>query len=80
VEPAGIARRAAGMDARRVARDIGCPVRNTPLAERTPTAKQAGRAGRGVLSFGYFSLHKQRKVTRSVGVKALDFGFAFKSF
>jgi len=31
------------------------------------------RAGRGVLSFGYFSLHKQRKVTRSEGVKALDF-------
>jgi len=28
-----------------------------------------------VLSFGYFSLHKQRKVTRSVGVKAFDFGF-----
>jgi len=28
-----------------------------------------------VLSFGYFSLHKQRKVTRSAGVKALDFDF-----
>jgi len=36
-----------------------------PLTERTTTAKRAGRAGRGVLSFGYLSLHKQRKVTRS---------------
>jgi len=26
--------------------------RKIPLAERTPTAKRAGRAGRGVLSFG----------------------------
>jgi len=38
--------------------------------------------GPGVLSFGYFSLHKQRKVTRSAGVKALDFDvdFAVKAF
>jgi len=49
--------------------------RKIPLAERTPTATRAGRAGRGVLSFGYFSLHKQRKVTRSEGVKAFDLGF-----
>jgi len=53
--------------------------RKIPLVERTPTATRAGRAGRGVLSFGYFSLHKQRKVTRSAGVKALDFAFAFKA-
>jgi hypothetical protein len=30
-----------------------------------------------VLSFGYFSLHKQRKVTRSEGAKAFAFAFAF---
>jgi len=43
---------AAGMDARRVVRDMECPVRNTPLAERTRSAKRGGRAGRGMLSFG----------------------------
>jgi len=51
VEPAGIARRAAGMDARRVARDIGCPVRNTPLAERIPTASAGGTRRPGCAFF-----------------------------
>ncbi|MCT8314643.1 hypothetical protein, partial [Xanthomonas translucens] len=32
-----------------------------------PGARSAEGALRGVLSFGYFSLHKQRKVTRASG-------------
>jgi len=37
--------------------------------------ERAGREGRGVLSFGYFSLHKQRKVTRSQERKLLNLLF-----
>ncbi|QYF37833.1 hypothetical protein HZS92_04562 [Xanthomonas citri pv. citri] len=53
-------------------RDMDVPYKNF-CRTCAPAAPQARRArGRGVLSFGYFSLHKQRKVTRArKGVKAL---------
>ncbi|RJL82484.1 hypothetical protein DEF98_019915 [Xanthomonas vasicola] len=46
-------------------RDMDVPLKNSRTA-CGPGAPQARRArGRGVLSFGYFSLHKQRKATRA---------------
>ena len=59
------ARRVAGMDAGQFFARAGCPVEKP----RTPPAHLEGRRPvrrviRGALSFGYFSLGKQRKVTR----------------
>ena len=61
----GIARRVAGMDAGQFVVRAGCPV-DKP---RNPSAHLEGRRPgrrviRGALLFGYFSLGKQRKVTR----------------
>jgi hypothetical protein len=45
--------------------------RDRKSRQKIPPAPRTRRARRrGVLSFGYFSLHKQRKVTRSAGAKA----------
>ncbi len=48
-----------------------CPFRKFPSRLRTLRAQRAGHAARGVLSFGYFSLHKQRKVTSAEGAPSL---------
>jgi len=53
------------MDVRRSARDMECPVRRIPYDQADPARYAGGARRQGVLSFGYFSLHKQRKVTRS---------------
>ncbi|WP_420008202.1 hypothetical protein [Xanthomonas sacchari] len=42
----------------------GCPFRGSPGWPRTRSALARRARRQGVLSFGYFSLHKQRKVTR----------------
>ncbi len=42
----------------------GCPFRGSPGWTRTRSALARRARRQGVLSFGYFSLHKQRKVTR----------------
>ncbi|TYD36489.1 hypothetical protein CEK63_05310 [Xanthomonas sontii] len=42
----------------------GCPFRESPAWTRTRSALARRARRQGVLSFGYFSLHKQRKVTR----------------
>ena len=49
----------------------GGPFRKFPGRLRTLCAQRAGHAARGVLSFGYFSLHKQRKVTPAEGAPSL---------
>ena len=69
--PADTTRRAARMDARRFCKGHGCPLQKFLPDLRTWSALARKARGRGVLSFGYFSLHKQRKVTRArQGVKA----------
>jgi len=64
VEPAGNIRRTAHMDVRRFLprQDV---VSKNPAGGTDPDRKAGGARRLGVLSFGYFSLHKQRKVTRS---------------
>jgi hypothetical protein len=57
--PAG----AAHMDVRRSRQGQDAPSAN-PRHGRGPGARSAEGARQGVLSFGYFSLHEQRKVTR----------------
>ncbi|WP_208417156.1 hypothetical protein, partial [Xanthomonas sp. F4] len=59
----GKTRRAAHMDVRRSRQGQDAPSAN-PRRGCEPGARSAEGALRGVLSFGYFSLHKQRKVTR----------------
>ncbi|WP_267104719.1 hypothetical protein [Xanthomonas sacchari] len=59
----GKTRRAAHMDVRRSRQGQDAPSAN-PRRGCGPGARSAEGALRGVLSFGYFSLHKQRKVTR----------------
>jgi len=62
--------------------------RKIPPTKRTPTALAGGARRQGVLSFGYFSLHKQRKVTRSVAkrerklltLRLIVFDLAFNCF
>ncbi len=62
------------MDVRRSRQGQDAPSAN-PRRGCEPGARSAEGALRGVLSFGYFSLHKQRKVTRR---KAKAFAVAFK--
>ncbi|MDQ1091632.1 hypothetical protein QE400_001045 [Xanthomonas sacchari] len=40
------------------------PLPRIPVLDADPERASAEGARQGVLSFGYFSLHKQRKVTR----------------
>jgi len=79
-EPAGGIRRTAHMDVRRFSP-------RQEVASKNPAgvanfARIAGEARRqGVLSFGYFSLHQQRKVTRPTTQRwAKAFDFAFNCF
>ncbi|WP_295841970.1 hypothetical protein [uncultured Xanthomonas sp.] len=62
------------MDVRRSRQGQDAPSAN-PRRGCEPGARSAEGALRGVLSFGYFSLHKQRKVTRR---QAKAFAVAFK--
>jgi hypothetical protein len=59
----GKTRRAAHMDVRRPRQGQDAPSAD-PRCIRGPGARSAEGARQGVFSFGYFSLHKQRKVTR----------------
>ena len=64
----GKTRRAAHKDVRRFWKGQEAPSRNSGCPHGP--ARSAG-APQGVLSFGYFSLHKQRKVTRAKARKQL---------
>jgi hypothetical protein len=59
----GKTRRAAHMDVRRSRQGQDAPSAN-PRHGRGPGARSAEGARQGALSFGYFSLREQRKVTR----------------
>jgi hypothetical protein len=50
------------MDARRFWKAHGCAFQKFPSAPRT--RRNAAGAKAGCVSFAYFSLHKQRKVSR----------------
>jgi len=52
------------MDARVFRQDKDVLSKN-PVDQADPARNAGGARRQGVLSFGYFSLHKQRKVTRS---------------
>jgi hypothetical protein len=54
------------------------PRQKIPSAQRTRSAAKGARDW-GVLSFGYFSLHEQRKVTRSERAKAVALAVAVAS-
>ena len=69
----GKTRRAAHMDVRRPRQGQDAPSAD-PRCIRGPVARSAEGARQGVLSFGYFSLHEQRKVTRP---RAEAFAVAF---
>ncbi|WP_369914974.1 hypothetical protein AB8810_22120 [Xanthomonas sp. NCPPB 3005] len=64
---------AAHKDVRRSRQGQDAPSAN-PRYGRGPGARSAEGARQGALSFGYFSLREQRKVTRR---KAKAFAFAF---
>ncbi|WP_267103481.1 hypothetical protein [Xanthomonas sacchari] len=66
----GKTRRAAHMDVRRSRQGQDAPSAN-PRCIRGPGARSAEGARQGALSFGYFSLREQRKVTRPQGRKPL---------
>ncbi|MDQ1090914.1 hypothetical protein QE400_000327 [Xanthomonas sacchari] len=66
----GKTRRAAHMDVRRSRQGQDAPSAN-PRCIRGPGARSAEGARQGALSFGYFSLREQRKVTRPLGRKPL---------
>jgi len=73
------------MDARRVARDIGCPVRNTPLAQRTPKCEarrgaEAGCAffwcrGQPLVVMIFAQAKKSNSLRSEAGAKAFDLAF-----
>ncbi|MFC3654424.1 hypothetical protein ACFOPN_01645 [Xanthomonas hyacinthi] len=71
----GKTRRAAHKDVRRSRQGQDAPSAN-PRHGRGPGARSAEGARQGALSFGYFSLREQRKVTRRKA-KAFAFAFAF---
>ncbi|UYC16714.1 hypothetical protein NRY95_01645 [Xanthomonas campestris pv. phormiicola] len=66
---------AAHKDVRRSRQGQDAPSAN-PRYGRGPGARSAEGARQGALSFGYFSLREQRKVTRRKA-KAFAFAFAF---